>query len=483
MPQPQRRPAGGGSAGGRPPRRYRRPAPDAARVAAYDVLRAVDERDAYANLVLPGLLRERNLAGRDAGFATELAYGTLRGLGTYDAVLAACIDRPLAQVDPPVLDVLRLGAHQLLAMRVPPHAAVSATVELARGVLGDGRAKFVNAVLRRVEARDLPGWLEQVSPAEPLAALAVARSHPRWVVGALRDALGGARARGGAGAAQADDPGLDAELDALLAADNEPAAVSLVARPGRADVEGLLAAGAEPGRWSPVAARWSGDPREAPGVTEGRVGVQDEGSQLVALALAAVPVEGADRTWVDLCAGPGGKAALLAALAGQRGARLVAVERQEHRARLVRRAVGADLPAVVVTADGTAPPVAPGTADRVLVDVPCTGLGALRRRPEARWRRTPQDVAALAPLQRALLGAALDLVRPGGVVAYVTCSPHLAETGVVVDDVLRRRPDVERIDARPFLPGVPALGAGPDVQLWPHVHGTDAMHLTLLRRS
>lgn len=489
MPQPQRGPSGGRSGAGRPsgqgrpPRRYRRPAPDAARVAAFDLLRAVDERDAYANLVLPGLLRERNLTGRDAGFATELAYGTLRGRGTYDAVLAACIDRPLAQVDPPVLDVLRLGAHQLLAMRVPPHAAVSATVELARGVLGDGRAKFVNAVLRRVEARDLPGWLEQVSPAEPLAALAVARSHPRWVVGALRDALAGSRARGGAGAGGEDDPGLEAELDALLAADNEPPAVSLVARPGRADVESLLAAGAEPGRWSPVAARWSGDPREAPGVPEGRVGVQDEGSQLVALALAAVPLEGADRTWVDLCAGPGGKAALLAALAAQRGARLVAVERQEHRARLVRRAVGADLPAVVVTADGTAPPVAPGTADRVLVDVPCTGLGALRRRPEARWRRTPQDVAALAPLQRALLASALELVRPGGVVAYVTCSPHLAETGVVVDDVLRRRPDVERIDARPFLPGVPALGDGPDVQLWPHVHGTDAMHLTLLRKG
>ena len=125
---------------GRPKPAYRRPQPDAPRRAAFDLLRAVAERDAYANLVLPELLRDRHLEGRDAGFATELAYGTLRGQGTYDAVIAACIDRPLEKVDPPVLDVLRLGAHQLLSMRVPPHAAVAATVELARAVVGDGRA-------------------------------------------------------------------------------------------------------------------------------------------------------------------------------------------------------------------------------------------------------------------------------------------------------------------------------------------------------
>jgi 16S rRNA (cytosine967-C5)-methyltransferase len=130
----------------------------------------------------------------------------------------------------------------------------------------------------------------------------------------------------------------------------------------------------------------------------------------------------------------------------------------------------------------------PERYDRILVDVPCTGLGALRRRPEARWRRTPGDVAALAPLQRALLESALAATRPGGVVAYVTCSPHPAETRLVVDDVLRRRGDAVRLDARPVLAqvcGEPVadLGAGPDVQLWPHLHGTDAMFLSLLRRS
>jgi 16S rRNA (cytosine967-C5)-methyltransferase len=448
---------------------YRRPQPDAARRAAFDVLRAVDERDAYANLVLPELLTSRGIEGRDAAFATELAYGTLRLRGTYDAVLAACVDRPLDQVDRPVLDVARLGVHQLLAMRVPSHAAVSATVELARAVLGDGRAKFVNAVLRRVGARDLGSWVGQIAPAydvDPVGHLAVAHSHPRWVVSAVRDALQGS---------------LD-ETAALLAADNVAPAVSLVARPGRSEVAELLAAGAVPGRWSPYAATLpGGEPGAIPAVREGRAGVQDEGSQLVALALAAAPVVGSDRHWLDLCAGPGGKAALLGALVRERGGRLVAAELAPHRARLVRRAVGGD--ADVVVADGRSPAWQPAVFDRVLVDAPCTGLGALRRRPEARWRRTAEDLAPLTALQRSLLAAGLGAVRPGGLVAYVTCSPHLAETHAVVSDAVRGGRGVEQVDARPFLPPMPDLGEGPHVQLWPHRHGTDAMFLALLQRT
>ncbi|MDP9399089.1 MAG: rRNA cytosine-C5-methyltransferase, partial [Actinomycetota bacterium] len=154
-------------------------------------------------------------------------------------------------------------------------------------------------------------------------------------------------------------------------------------------------------------------------------------------------------------------------------------EVQPHRARLVAAAVGDA--AEVVVGDGTRPPWPPGGFDRVMVDAPCTGLGALRRRPESRWRRSPADVDRLGPLQRALLGAALDSARPGGLVAYVTCSPHLAETRTVVADVLRERPGVTQLDARPALPEMPGLGEGPDVQLWPHRHGTDAMYLALLR--
>jgi 16S rRNA (cytosine967-C5)-methyltransferase len=462
---------------------------DPARRTAYETLRAVAERDSYANLVLPGLLRRAGLRGRDAAFATELAYGALRGRGSYDAVIAACARRPVREIDPPLLDVLRLGAHQLLATRVPAHAAVAATVDLARSELGGAAAGFANAVLRAMSEQDLDAWLAAVAPdaaTAPDEHLAVVTSHPAWVVRALRDAL---RTAGR-------DP---AELLPLLVSDNDRPRVSLAALPGLADRQELLAAGAEPGIISPVAVRLAGSPEDVPAVTQGRARVQDEGSQLVALALAAAPVDGTDSgRWLDLCAGPGGKAALLGAvLVGRRAAgslpadaRLVAVEAAEHRAGLVRNAVVA-LPGVVEVRHEDGREVGelePGGYDRVLVDVPCTGLGALRRRPEARWRRTPTDVAALAPLQRSLLTSALDAVRPGGVVAYVTCSPHPAETRLVVDDVLRRRDDVRRTDARQVLAEASAglagdLGPGPDVQLWPHRHGTDAMYLALLRRA
>lgn len=452
---------------------------DPARLAAFEVLKAVRVDGAYTNLVLPSVLRQHQLTGRDAAFTTELASGTLRRRGTYDAVLAACVDRPLGKVEAKVLDALRLGCHQLLSMRVPAHAALSTTVDLVRARAGSGAAGFSNAVLRRVAARPLEDWIGHVAPdrEESLVAhAAVAHSHPRWIVEELQAALG------------------PDELEALLAADNEPPRVTLVARPGRAG-RGELPG--EPTPWSPYGTVLAGgDPAEVPAVAEGRAGVQDEGSQLVALAAATAPLEGRDERWLDLCAGPGGKSALLAALAGQRGAGLVAAERQEHRARLVRRALRdatdgrvagplTDGATGVVTADGTRPPYRPATFDRVLVDAPCTGLGALRRRPEARWRRRAEDLVGLVVLQRQLLASALDLVRPGGVVLYATCSPVLAETRGVVESVVGARPDGELADASGLLPGVPDC-AGPlpgTLQLWPHRHGTDAMFLALLRRS
>ncbi|HEY9370674.1 RsmB/NOP family class I SAM-dependent RNA methyltransferase [Streptomyces sp.] len=465
----------------RPHKPYRRPQKDPVRILAFEALRAVDERDAYANLVLPPLLKKarekegpEKFDGRDAALATELVYGTLRRQGTYDAIISACIDRPLREVDPPVLDVLALGAHQLLGTRIPTHAAVSASVELARVVLGDGRAKFVNAVLRRIAAQDLDAWVEQVAPPYEDDAedhLAVVHSHPRWVVSALWDALGGPRAG----------------IEDLLEADNERPEVTLVARPGRSTAEELAGVVETlPGRWSPYAVRLAegGEPGAIEAVQDGRAGVQDEGSQLVAIALANAPVDGSDKLWLDGCAGPGGKAALLGALAAERGAMLLASEKQPHRARLVERALaGNPGPYQVIAADGTRPPWRPGSFDRVLMDVPCSGLGALRRRPEARWRRRPEDLDGFATLQRGLLTEALQAVRVGGVVGYATCSPHLAETRVVVDDVLKRTGGAELIDARPLMPGVPAIGDGPDVQLWPHLHGTDAMYLALIRRT
>jgi len=478
---------------------------DPARSAALEVLEAVRTRDAYANLLLPRVLRDRGLTGRDAAFTTELCYGTLRGQGTYDAIIAACVDRELDAVDPVVLDALRLGTHQLLAMDVPPHAAVSTTVDLVRAVSNEGASRFANAILRRVGQGDLQAWINRVAPnpqEDPEGFLAVSRSHPRWIVSALWDSL---QAHRGAQRAHGD-------VGELLDADNARPGVTLVTRPGLAQVEELTDLGALAARYSPYAAYLAGgDPGALAPVRQGRAGVQDEGSQLVAMALAAAPLEGRDERWLDMCAGPGGKAALLAGLALERGASLLANEIAPHRAELVRRAlrgygerlVGTDAAEEnaadvkthaddseaahgtlqVIAADGIRAPWQPGSFDRVMLDAPCTGLGALRRRPESRWRRTPDDLERLTRVQRRLLSSALDSVRPGGLVAYVTCSPHLEETRDVVRQVVKARRDVERVDARPYLPGVPDLGGGPDVQLWPHLHGTDAMYLALLRRS
>ncbi len=440
---------------------------DPARLAAYDVLVAVREDDAYANLVLPQLLRERQIEGRDAAFATELVGGTLRGLRSYDAVVDHLADR---RPDPAVRDALRLGAHQLLAMRVPDHAAVTSTVELVRSRVGHKPAGFTNAVMRRIAAHDLDAWMDLLDATTP-----VRFSHPDWVVDELAQALG-----------------RPDELEALLAADNQRPRVTLVARPGLSTVAELGQAGVVStsstggGSVSPLAVTLeSGDPGTIPAVREGRAGVQDAGSQLVALALSRAPLDGDDERWLDLCAGPGGKAALLAALATGRGARVLANELQQHRARLVAQALRATQ-GDVVAGDGTRPAWPEGTFDRVLVDAPCSGLGALRRRPESRWRRRREDLEELVPLQRALLDSAADSVRPGGVVLYATCSPVVAETAGVVEAVLAGRRDVRLEDARPLVPEVEdaesehLAGA---VQLWPHRHGTDAMFMALLRKD
>jgi 16S rRNA (cytosine967-C5)-methyltransferase len=466
------------AAGGRRPKPSSagRPGRDPARRVALDVLLAVSERDAYANLLLPRLLAQRRLAGRDAALATELSYGTLRGRGSYDAVLGVCADRDLDSLDPVVREVLRLGAHQLLATRIQPHAAVATSVSLVKELAGPRPAGLVNAVLRRVATRDLGGWLEIVAPAQdvdPVGYLAVRHSHPRWVVEALSAAL------------DETCKGSLPQTAAVLAADNERPVVHLCALPGLASRDELTAAGGAPARWSPFGAYLSdGDPAAVRAVAEGRAGVQDEASQLAALALTRVALTGPDESWLDVCAGPGGKARLLAGLAAGTGARLVAAEIREHRARLVASAVAGTGSCSVIVADGIRPGWQRRRFDRVIADVPCSGLGALRRRPEARWRRSPADVAALGRLQRELLGAALEAARPGGVVGYVTCSPHRAETQDVVADVLARRADASVLDVAAVL-DVPDIRCGPDgryAQFWPHRHGTDAIFLALLRR-
>ena len=424
---------------------------DPVRTVAFDVLRAVAERDAYVNLILPGMLRDRGIDGRDAAFATELTHGTLRRQGTYDAIIDLAVSKGIGTVDPPVLDVLRLGAHQILSMRTPSHAAVSTCVDLVRSSVGHKPVAFTNAVLRKISQGDLDSWLTRATRGKSrIESLSIVHSHPIWIIEALNEALGG---------------DWD-ETEKLLIAQNEAPKVTLVARPGLCEPDELPG---EPGRLSPYARYLeAGDPGSIAAIVEGRAGVQDEGSQLVAIALAESPIDGHDSRWLDLCAGPGGKAALLGAIAALRGAELVANEITPHRAKLVEQSLRKLPNTSVTTYDGREGPWESDSFDRVLVDAPCTGLGALRRRPESRWRRMPSDLDQLVPLQKALLGRALELVRPGGVVCYATCSPHRAETRDVIDAALAGRDDIS---------------AAEPVQWWPHVHGTDAMFSVILTKT
>ena len=475
----QGRPHNQGRAGGRDrqdrqpgrsqgPRGPRRKPLDPARQAAFDVLRAVSQRDAYANLALPAILRERDITGRDAAFATELTYGTCRCIGLLDAVIESAAGRPTDRIDAVLLDLLRLGAYQLLRTRVDAHAAVDTTVEQAGIEFDSVRAGFVNGVLRTIASKDEAAWVAELAPsaaADPIGHTAFTHAHPRWVAQSFADALGA-------------DTG---ELDAMLTSDDERPVVHLAARPGEISAEELAAAiGGDVGRFSPYAVYLpGGDPGQLDPIRDGLAQVQDEGSQLVVRALTEVPLEGNDTRWLDLCSGPGGKTAILAAIAAQSGATVTAVEPTEHRADLVERNT-AGMGVEVLRVDGRESGLEPGSFDRVLVDAPCTGLGALRRRPEARWRRQPSDVPGLARLQRELLAAAIKLTRPGGVVLYATCSPHLAETVGVIADAVRRQP-VEQIDTRPLFAPADRLGPGPHVQLWPHRHGTDAMFAAALK--
>ena len=459
-----------------------------ARLVAYDVLRDVDDRDAYANLALPARIRDAGLDGRDAGLATELAAGALRGRGRYDRIIELAAGRPIADIDGRTLNVLRLGAHQLLSMRTAAHAAVNESVELQRRVANANAAGFVNGVLRTIGRTTPEEWDERIDAEAPSsdAALAVRSSHPAWVLRALRDALR--------------SEGREAELTALLAADNVPPLVSVVVLPGWEADPGEGAGEDEPALRahgpSPLGLELAGgDPMraiDALALPDGAVRVQDQGSQLAALALSrARPIVPGER-WLDLCAGPGGKTALLAAEARLAGASLRANEVSPHRADLVRRATHAVAESVdLVCHDGRDDAAFGGVDarfDRILVDAPCSGLGALRRRPEARWRKQPADLPELTALQGELLDAAVAHLAPGGVLAYVTCSPHLAETRVTVDRMLTRHTEIREVPARPVVAGIARgdldlAGSAPSAQLWPHRHGTDAMFIALFERA
>ncbi len=437
---------------------FKSPKPDASRLLAFDLISEVNRNDGYSNLLLPQALTASSLDERDRNLVTELVYGTIRMQGKHDWILSQISDRPWSEVDGGIVDVARMGVHQIHEMRIPDHAAVAATVEVARKRVGESKASFVNALLRNVTRKSMHEWFSPLADLkDPIERLAIQYSHPEWIISAYYDLL----------------KDWD-QVESALAINNVPALPTLVAWPGYSTQADLIAIGAEPTKFSSVGARWKGNPGNLELIRHRLAGVQDEGSQLVATLFASFAK---GTKWLDLCAGPGGKAALLAAIARARSIDFTANEISVPRAKLVQQVVHG---ARVWTGDGREITDHNERFDAILIDAPCTGLGALRRRPEVRWRRSLQDLRELTALQRELIESAISILEPDAVLGYATCSPHLAETTVHVNDILKKHPELELLDVAPHLPsGLKDAVRGGAMSLWTHKHGTDAMFLAI----
>jgi 16S rRNA (cytosine967-C5)-methyltransferase len=424
---------------------------DKPRQIAFEVISDVMREGAYSNLLLPQKLNASHLDVRDKAFTTELVYGTIRQLGRNDFIASKFSSRPWSEVDPAIVDVIRIGAYQLFDMRVPAHAAVDATVNLARTVLGESKATFINALMRKLASKTLDEHLVEVQD-DSIFSLAIRFSHPEWIINSYRDSITEIT-----------------ELKQLLAANNFPTKPTLVAWPGKSEVTEFSG---EVGLYSPFAVKIETPPSQIPAIRERRAGICDEGSQILALAFTKA-AEGKE-PWLDLCAGPGGKAALMSYLA-KTG--IIANEISASRANLVAQVVKADTK--IVVGDGREFSQDVGS---IIADVPCTGLGALRRRPEVRWRRLPSDLPNLTKLQYELAAHAISILPSGGIFAYATCSPHTAETRAQCASI-EKKLDVEKLDVTHFLPNTleNAVTNG-YMQLWPHRHDTDAMFLALYRK-
>jgi 16S rRNA (cytosine967-C5)-methyltransferase len=441
---------------------FKSPKPEASRLLAFDLLTEVNRNEGYSNLLLPQALNASKLDERDKSLVTELLYGTIRMQGKHDWILSQISDRPWSEVDPGIVDICRMGVHQIHEMRVPDHAAVASTVEVARKRLGESKASFVNAMLRNVTRKSKDEWFVPLDGiTDHVEKLSIQYSHPQWIVSAYFDLL----------------KSWD-EVERALAINNEAATPTLVSWPGLSSVEDLINVGAEPTIYSPYGAHWKGNPGALDLIKLRKIGVQDEGSQLVASVFAKAS---AGTSWLDMCAGPGGKAALLSNIARQRGISFTANEVSAVRADLVRQVVNGDR---VLIGDGREIGDHDEKYDAILIDAPCTGLGALRRRPEVRWRRNLQDLRELTQLQRELIESGVKALKVGGVLGYATCSPHLAETSIQLSDLKRKHLNMEQVDVSPYLPpNLENSERDMAMSLWTHRSGTDAMYLALVKKK
>ncbi len=446
--------------------------PTDARTIAFRVLVRVDAQGAFASLALDAELKAAGrLDRREIALATELAYGTLRRQIALDHALAQVSSRPLDSLEPPVRAALRLGAYQLHHTRVAPHAAINESVDLAKRERHSHGAGYVNAVLRALTRTQASA--EPRAETDPIGALALETSHPRWLVERWAAWIGFDEA---AALCRANDAAAPTQLRVSLPkASRDEAAARLLAddkaqtEPTRRSPSGLVLVEGPP--QSQLRSR-----------AAGLVQAQDEGAQIV--SLYADPPRGG--RILDLCAAPGGKTCHLAELAGPE-ARVIAVDLSERKLDEVRAAAKRmSLPIDAHAADATLPlPFADEASfDLVLLDAPCSGLGTLRRHPELKTRRQPNDFASLVTLQAALLDRAQRYVRPGGHLVYAVCTLSAEECERQIDSFLERAPQFKRdppnVADKAWADCVDARG---HLVTLPHRHGTDGFFAARLRRS
>ncbi len=438
---------------------------------AFQILSRIERDKSYADILIDRELTAGTLQSRDRSLLTELVFGVLRRRGTLDYLIGRCSSRAAAKLERSVLMLLRLGIYQMFFLeRVPASAAVNETVKLAKE-FAPRAAGFVNAVLRRFgREREAISWPDREE--DPAGFLSVRHSHPRWLIEEWIRMLG------------------KEEAEALAEAMSLAPPLTVRVNTLRTTREGLLdllaAEGVEalPTMWSPAGVRILSHIRPASlaPFREGLLTVQDESSQLASFFLAPLPGE----DLLDLCAAPGGKATHLAQLMGNRGS-ILACDRDERKLRRIAESadrLGAEI-IDVMAQDASLPLRIPGGRrfHRILVDAPCTGLGVIRRNPEAKWRLTPADPARLSELQRSILRNGARLLADGGVLLYSTCSTSREENEAVIDDFLSEQGDFVVEDLRGLFPEyAPLFTERGMFRSWPHRHGMDGFFAARLKK-
>lgn len=416
-------------------------------------------------------LAEGRLTGPDRGLFAELVFGVLRRQGTLDHILGQLLDQPLGKIEPLVLILLRLGLYQLVYLdRIPESAAVNETVNLAKQAVPRASG-LVNAVLRNYLRRKATIYFPDPLTS-PAASIAARHSHPLWLVNQWIDQLGFEEAERLAEASSLQPP-LTLRANSLLISREELLL--------RFTDNGIVAA---PCRYSPQGIHIEGRHHipGLPGFREGFFAVQDEASQMAAFLLG---VQAGERV-LDTCAAPGGKATHLAQLMDNRG-ELLAMDISRNKLPLIQESAHRLGIRIISTraADLLHSSALPAHAfDRVLLDAPCSGLGVIRRNPEAKWRLTPADFTRLATTQRSMLKNAFRLLKPGGVLIYSTCSTTIEENEAVVRDFISRQNDCVLEDLNALFPQWCELFTPEGMfRAWPHCHGMDGFFAARLRKK